>query len=58
MKLEVLDDPATAVADLLAGAAAAGGDLVLTGGSSPKQAYELAAARGTDWSRATVWFSD
>jgi 6-phosphogluconolactonase len=31
---------------------------VLTGGSSPKRAYELAAAAGTDWSRATVWFGD
>jgi 6-phosphogluconolactonase len=58
MRIEVLDDPAAAVADLLAGAAAVGGDLVLTGGSSPKRAYELAAARGTDWSRVTVWFSD
>jgi 6-phosphogluconolactonase len=58
MRIEVLDDPAAAVAELLASAAAAGGDLVLTGGSSPKRAYELAAASGTDWSRATVWFSD
>jgi 6-phosphogluconolactonase len=58
MKLEVLDDPAEAVAELLVGAAALGGDLVLTGGSSPKRAYELAAARGADWSRASVWFSD
>jgi 6-phosphogluconolactonase len=58
MRIEVLDDPAAAVAELLAGAAAVGGDLVLTGGSSPKRAYELAAARGTDWSRATVWASD
>lgn len=58
MRLEVLDDPAEAVAELLAGAARAGADLVLTGGSSPKRAYELAAARGADWSRATVWFSD
>jgi 6-phosphogluconolactonase len=58
MRLEVLDDPAVAVADLLTGEAAVGGDVVITGGSSPKRAYELAAARGTDWSRATVWFSD
>jgi 6-phosphogluconolactonase len=58
MRLEVLDDPAEAVAELLAGAAAEGGDLVLTGGSSPKRAYELAAARGADWSRASVWLSD
>jgi 6-phosphogluconolactonase len=58
MKLEVLDDPAPAVADLLADVAAAGGHVVLTGGSSPKRAYELAAARGDDWSGATVWYGD
>ncbi len=53
-----LDDPAAAVADLLSDAAAAGGHIVLTGGCSPKRAYELAAARDADWSGATVWFSD
>ena len=53
MRLEVLDDPAEAVAELLA---AASGHVVLTGGSSPKRAYEL-AARG-DWCGTTVWFSD
>jgi 6-phosphogluconolactonase len=56
MRLEVLDDPTAAVADLLAGAAGAGGHIVLTGGSSPKRAYEL-AARG-DWAGATVWYCD
>jgi 6-phosphogluconolactonase len=58
MEIKVLDDPAEAVADLLSRAAAGGGNLVLTGGSSPKRAYELAAASGSDWSRATIWFSD
>jgi 6-phosphogluconolactonase len=58
MKIEVLEDPAEAVAELIADAAAVGGHLVLTGGSSPKRAYELAAARGVDWSRASVWLSD
>jgi 6-phosphogluconolactonase len=58
MNIEVLDDPAAAVADLLAQAATGGGDLVLTGGSSPERAYELAAAAGTDWTGATVWFTD
>ena len=53
MRVEVLDDPAAAVAELLIGAS---GHVVLTGGSSPRRAYEL-AARG-DWSAATVWFSD
>ena len=56
MKLEVHDDPAAVAAELLAAAAEAGGHVVLTGGSSPKRAYELAAT--ADWSRATVWFGD
>jgi 6-phosphogluconolactonase len=56
MRVEVLDDPAAAVADLLMDAAAAGGHVVLTGGSSPKRAYEL-AARG-EWGDATVWYCD
>jgi 6-phosphogluconolactonase len=53
-----LDDPAAEVARLLGEAAEAGGHVVLTGGSSPKRAYEMAADRGADWSRATVWFGD
>jgi 6-phosphogluconolactonase len=53
--IEVLDDPAEAVADLLV---RADGDLVLTGGSSPRRAYELAAERRADWSGVTVWFTD
>jgi 6-phosphogluconolactonase len=31
---------------------------VITGGSSPKVAYERAAARRSDWSGVTVWFTD
>ena len=53
MRIEVLDDPAEAVAELLSAAA---GHVVLTGGSSPKRAYELAAQAG--WGGATVWFGD
>ena len=53
--IEVLDDPAEAVADLLV---RADGDVVITGGSSPRRAYELAAERRADWSGATVWFTD
>lgn len=56
MRIEVLDDPAAAVADLLLDAAEAGGHIVLTGGSSPKRAYEI-AAQG-DWDGATVWYGD
>src|SRR3954471_21634051 len=43
---------------MLAEAAEAGAQIVLTGGSTPKLAYEMAARAGADWSRATVWFSD
>jgi 6-phosphogluconolactonase len=58
VNIQVVDDPAEPVADLLSQAAAGGGHVVLTGGSTPKRAYELTAARGDDWSGATVWFSD
>jgi 6-phosphogluconolactonase len=45
-------------ARLLADAAERGGHIVITGGSTPKAAYERAAELGADWSRAEVWFSD
>ena len=57
-EIRVAEDPATEVAELLTHAAVAGGNVVLTGGSSPKRAYELAAERDADWSSATVWFND
>jgi len=53
--IEVLDDPAEAVADLLV---RADGDIVITGGSSPRRAYERAAERRPDWTGVTVWFTD
>jgi 6-phosphogluconolactonase len=54
----VLDDPAAAVAELLAGEARRGGEIVLTGGSSPARAYELAASLEPDWSAAGAWWGD
>jgi 6-phosphogluconolactonase len=57
-EIRVSDDPAAEVAERLTEAALAGGHLVLTGGSTPKRAYELAAERDADWSAATVWFTD
>ena len=57
-EIRVSEDPATEVAELLTEVATASGHLVLTGGSSPKHAYELAAERDADWSGATVWFTD
>jgi 6-phosphogluconolactonase len=57
-EIRVAEDPAAEVAELLTDAAVAGGHVVLTGGSSPKHAYELAAQRDADWSGATVWLTD
>jgi 6-phosphogluconolactonase len=57
-EIRVLDDPGAAVAERLTEAAEGGGHIVLTGGSTPRHAYGLAAERDADWSKATVWFSD
>jgi 6-phosphogluconolactonase len=56
--LHVVDDPAELVAGLLAGQAARGGSVVLTGGASVGEAYERAAALEPDWSRVTLWWGD
>jgi 6-phosphogluconolactonase len=54
-ELQVIDDPAGAAAELLV---AASGHVVLTGGSTPRPAYERAAAQRPDWSGVHVWFTD
>ena len=56
--IRVVEDPAGEVAAMLEEAASAGGHIVLTGGSSPRRAYEIAAERNADWSSATAWFGD
>ena len=58
MNVEVLDDPAGALAERLAAAAERGGHIALTGGSTPRDAYARAAGLGADWSRAVLWFGD
>jgi len=58
VEVVVSDDPAGVVAHLLAARAHAGGHIVLTGGTTPGHAYELAAAQEPDWSRAEVWWGD
>jgi 6-phosphogluconolactonase len=58
MDIRVLEDPAEPVAELLTQVAARGGNIVLTGGSTPRRAYETASRAGADWSAATLWFSD
>lgn len=49
---------ATAAAALLVDIAAAGGSIALAGGSTPRLAYELAAAARSDWRGVDVWFGD
>ena len=58
VEIVVDDDPAAVVAGLLAAAARDGGHVVLTGGSTPADAYELAAVRQRDWSRTELWWGD
>jgi 6-phosphogluconolactonase len=57
-RIEVSDDPAAVVADRLAAAAARGEHVALTGGQTPRRAYERAAALQPDWSRATLGWGD
>lgn len=56
--IQVLEDPAAVCAKLLTRAAAARGQLVLAGGTTPQPAYEQAAHHPAAWTRATLWFSD
>ena len=56
--MRIVDDPAGVVVERLAQAARAGDHIVLTGGSTPRAAYERAAESGADWSDATIWFGD
>lgn len=61
IEIVVVDDADAAAqraAERLAEAARAGGHLVLTGGSTPRRAYELAAELEPDWSRVEVWWGD
>jgi 6-phosphogluconolactonase len=52
------ESAAKRMAELLAEAARAGSEIVLTGGSTPGRAYELAAELEPDWSTAGVWWGD
>jgi 6-phosphogluconolactonase len=58
MDIRVLDDPAAACAEILAAAAERGEHIALTGGSTPRIAYERAADLAPDWSQATLWWGD
>jgi 6-phosphogluconolactonase len=45
-------------ASLLVAAVRAGRAIALSGGSTPRRAYELAAELERDWGRTTVWLAD
>ena len=49
---------AQAAADLLAQRAGEGAHIALAGGSTPGEAYRMAAARLRDWRGAVLWFGD
>jgi 6-phosphogluconolactonase len=49
---------AAVVAERLARAAREGGNVVLTGGTTPEQAYKEAAKRAPGWSSVDVWWGD
>jgi 6-phosphogluconolactonase len=52
------EEAARLVAERLAEQARAGGSIVLTGGSTPRRAYEVAAGLEPDWSRVELWWGD
>src|SRR5712691_8578348 len=56
--VEDANEVAAAVAERLARAAREGGQIALTGGTTPEQAYKEAAEREPDWSKAEIWWSD
>jgi 6-phosphogluconolactonase len=61
VEIEVVPDEGTVarrVAERLAEQVRLGGSVVLTGGSTPRLAYELAAELAPDWSRVDLWWGD
>ena len=61
VEITVVADAAEAarlVAERLAEQARTGGSIVLTGGSTPRHAYEIAAELEGDWSRVELWWGD
>src|SRR4051795_3316528 len=57
-EVRVSDQLTEDAAVLLAEAAERGGHIVITGGSTPKAAYQRVAELGADWSGTEIWFSD
>ncbi|HEX4734662.1 MAG TPA: 6-phosphogluconolactonase [Thermoleophilaceae bacterium] len=57
-ELRISDQLTEDAARLLAEAAVRGGHMVITGGSTPKAAYNRVAELGADWSGTEIWFTD
>ena len=58
VRLDVLADPAATCAALMVSTAQAGGHIVVTGCSTPRDAYQRAADSRDAWTDATLWFGD
>lgn len=58
VEIRVLDDPASAAAELLVEAAGAGSNIALSGGSTVGPALERAAALRPDWGEAEIFWGD
>jgi 6-phosphogluconolactonase len=62
VSFEIVEDPARGCAALMVGAAIGGGDIVLTGGSTPRAAYqhfvEAVQSVDIDLSATTLWIGD
>jgi 6-phosphogluconolactonase len=56
--VHVVEDPAAEVADLFLDIACAGGHVAVSGGSTPRRAYEIASQSDADLSAATLWLGD
>jgi len=54
-EVHVSEDPTAAAAERLHEAR---GQVVLTGGSTPRAAYERVAVERPDWAATSIWFSD
>jgi 6-phosphogluconolactonase len=58
IEIVVADYPTETVGERLAEAARAGGHIALTGGTTPRYAYEHAAKIESDWTKAELWWGD
>ena len=58
VELRVVDDPGRAAAEEIARVATAHGSIALSGGSTPRDAYQLAAKLEGRWRDVDLWFVD